>query len=141
VRVEGIRLTGSGSRTIAKILGLFFENEFKAVARMMAAFYPARRAPCSRSAARARSTFASHNRTIEDYDRSGECAAGTGSFFDQQALRMRYSVEDVGDLVCARRLRRAHRRPLLGVRQERHDPRAAEGTRCRLKSCAACVMP
>ena len=27
----------------------------------------------------------------------------------------------------ARRLRRAHRRPLLGVRQERHDPRPAEG--------------
>ena len=39
-RVEGIRVTGSGSRTIAKVLGLFFENEFKAIARMMAAFYP-----------------------------------------------------------------------------------------------------
>src|SRR5208283_6117183 len=26
-RVEGIRVTGSGSRTIAKVLGLFFENE------------------------------------------------------------------------------------------------------------------
>src|SRR5690242_17091772 len=28
--IEGIRVTGSGSRTIAKILGLYFENEFKA---------------------------------------------------------------------------------------------------------------
>src|ERR1700746_981047 len=36
-RVEGMRVTGSGSRTIAKVLGLFFENEFKAIARMMAA--------------------------------------------------------------------------------------------------------
>ena len=35
-----------------------------------------------------------------DYDRSGECAAGTGSFLDQQALRMQYSVEEVGELVC-----------------------------------------
>ena len=35
-----------------------------------------------------------------DYDRSGECAAGTGSFLDQQALRMQYSVEEVGQLVC-----------------------------------------
>ena len=34
-RVEGMRVTGSGSRTIAKVLGLFFENEFKAIARMM----------------------------------------------------------------------------------------------------------
>ena len=46
--------------------------------------------------------------TILDYDRSGECAAGTGSFLDQQALRMRYSVEEVGGLVahagCAARI-------------------------------------
>ena len=39
-RIEGIRVTGSGSRTIAKVLGLFFENEFKAIARMMGTFYP-----------------------------------------------------------------------------------------------------
>ena len=36
-RVEGMRVTGSGSRTIAKVLGLFFENEFKAIARMIGA--------------------------------------------------------------------------------------------------------
>ena len=40
-RIEGIRVTGSGSRTIAKILGIYFENEFKAIARMIGAFYPA----------------------------------------------------------------------------------------------------
>ena len=39
-RVEGIRVTGSGSRTSAKVLGLFFENEFKAIARMIRALYP-----------------------------------------------------------------------------------------------------
>src|SRR5271165_5103811 len=39
-RVEGMRVTGSGSRTIAKVLGLFFENEFKAIAKMMSTFYP-----------------------------------------------------------------------------------------------------
>ena len=40
-RVEGIRVTGSGSRTIAKVLGLFFENEFKAIARMIGTVLPA----------------------------------------------------------------------------------------------------
>jgi len=39
-RVEGMRVTGSGSRTIAKVLGLFFENEFKAIARMISTWYP-----------------------------------------------------------------------------------------------------
>jgi len=57
-QVEGIRVTGSGSRTIAKVLALFFENEFKAIARMMVAVYR-RCAPCSKSAARARSTSGS----------------------------------------------------------------------------------
>src|SRR5437763_15687882 len=99
VCVEGMRVTGSGSRTIAKVLGLFFENEFKAIARMIAEFYP-----------RARTVFEIGGESskyirleqgsIVDYDRSGECAAGTGSFLDQQALRMQYSVEEVGDLVC-----------------------------------------
>jgi hypothetical protein len=37
---------------------------------------------------------------IVDYDRSGECAAGTGSFLDQQASRMGYSVEEIGEVVC-----------------------------------------
>ena len=56
-RVEGIRVTGSGSRTIAKILGLYFENEFKAIARMMRDFYPQVQTVFE-SAAKARSTSA-----------------------------------------------------------------------------------
>jgi hypothetical protein len=39
-QIEGIRVTGSGSRAIAKILGIYYENEFKATAHMVAAFYP-----------------------------------------------------------------------------------------------------
>jgi predicted CoA-substrate-specific enzyme activase len=99
VRVDGIRVTGSGSRTIAKVLGLFFENEFKAIARMMTAFYPQIRTVFEIGGES--SKYIRLDATgIQDYDRSGECAAGTGSFLDQQALRMQYSVEEVGDLVC-----------------------------------------
>src|ERR1039457_5677121 len=105
--VEGIRVTGSGSRTIAKILGLYFENEFKAMARMIAEFYPHARTVLEIGGESSK-YIRLDQRTILDYDRSGECAAGTGSFLDQQALRMRYSVEEVGDLVahagCAARI-------------------------------------
>ena len=31
--VEGIRVTGSGSQLIAKVLGIYFENEFRAIAK------------------------------------------------------------------------------------------------------------
>jgi len=106
-RVEGIRVTGSGSRTIARILGLYFENEFKAIARMIAAYHPAARTVFEIGGESSK-YIRLENQAILDYDRSGECAAGTGSFLDQQALRMKYSVEDVGDLVahagCAARI-------------------------------------
>ena len=106
-RVEGMRVTGSGSRTIAKVLGLFFENEFKAIARMMATVYPHVRTVFEIGGESSK-YMRLENGSIVDYDRSGECAAGTGSFLDQQALRMQYSVEEVGDVVstakCAARI-------------------------------------
>ena len=106
-RVEGIRVTGSGSRTIARLLGLYFENEFKAVARMMAEYYPHVRTVFEIGGESSK-YIRLENQTILDYDRSGECAAGTGSFLDQQALRMKYAVEDVGCIVgeagCAARI-------------------------------------
>jgi predicted CoA-substrate-specific enzyme activase len=37
---------------------------------------------------------------LEDYETNGDCAAGTGSFIDQQATRLRYAVEEVGAIAC-----------------------------------------
>ena len=103
-RIEGLRVTGSGSRAISKILGIYFENEFKAIARMMASFHPNVRTIFEIGGESSRFILLEGNAThpgcgILDYDHSGECAAGTGSFLDQQALRMGYSVEEIGDLV------------------------------------------
>ena len=104
-KVEGIRVTGSGSRTIAKILGIYFENEFKAIARMMALFYPEVRTVFEIGGESSKYILLERDPEtggcgIVDYDRSGECAAGTGSFIDQQALRMGYSVEEAGGVAC-----------------------------------------
>jgi predicted CoA-substrate-specific enzyme activase len=99
VRVEGMRVTGSGSRAIARVLGLYFENEFKAIARMMGTFYPAARTVFEIGGESSK-YIRLEGSSIVDYDRSGECAAGTGSFLDQQALRMRFAVEEVGAIVC-----------------------------------------
>jgi predicted CoA-substrate-specific enzyme activase len=98
-RIEGIRVTGSGSRTIAKVLGLFFENEFKAIARTIGALYPNVRTVFEIGGESSK-YMRIEGGGIVDYDRSGECAAGTGSFLDQQALRMQYSVEEAGEAAC-----------------------------------------
>jgi len=38
--------------------------------------------------------------TVKDYDTNGDCAAGTGSFIDQQAHRMKMKVEHIGEMVA-----------------------------------------
>jgi predicted CoA-substrate-specific enzyme activase len=103
--VEGIRVTGSGSQLIAKILGIYFENEFRAVAKGMRVFYPEVRTVFemggeSSKYIRLEPTNQSRYLGITDYSSSGDCAAGTGSFIDQQASRLLYKVDEVGPVAC-----------------------------------------
>ena len=115
-QVQGIRVTGSGARFVAEALRAKPENEFKAIACGIGSCYPeictvfeiggesskfillspveqrdAGNNPVSRSAVGG----------ILDYSTSGECAAGTGSFLDQQASRLKYRVEEIGEVVAA----------------------------------------
>jgi predicted CoA-substrate-specific enzyme activase len=103
--VEGIRVTGSGSQLFAKILGIYFENEFRAIAKGMRIFYPQVRTVFemggeSSKYLRLDLSAVGKHLGILDYQTSGECAAGTGSFIDQQASRLLYSVEEVGAAAC-----------------------------------------
>jgi predicted CoA-substrate-specific enzyme activase len=103
--VEGIRVTGSGSQLIAKVLGIYFENEFRAIAKGMRTFYPQVRTVFEMGGEASKylrldPTVTGKHLGIVDYQTSGECAAGTGSFIDQQATRLLYSIEEVGPAAC-----------------------------------------
>jgi len=103
--VEGIRVTGSGSELIAKVLGIYFENEFRAVAKGVREFYPEVRTVFEMGGETSKylhlePTARSRYLGIVDYQSSGDCAAGTGSFIDQQASRLLYNVEEVGPAAC-----------------------------------------
>jgi predicted CoA-substrate-specific enzyme activase len=103
--IEGIRVTGSGSQLIAKILGIYFENEFRAVAKGVRTLYPEVRSVFEMGGEaskylRLEPTAKSKYLGIVDYETSGDCAAGTGSFIDQQASRLLYGVEEVGPAAC-----------------------------------------
>ena len=103
--VEGIRVTGSGSQLIAKVLGIYFENEFRAIAKGLRTFYPQVRTVFEMGGEASKYLRLDPNVTgkhlgIVDYQTSGECAAGTGSFIDQQATRLLYSIEQVGPAAC-----------------------------------------
>jgi predicted CoA-substrate-specific enzyme activase len=104
--VEGIRVTGSGSELIAKLLGIYFENEFRAVAKGVREFYPEVRTVFEMGGETSKYLHLepgakSKYLGIVDYQSSGDCAAGTGSFIDQQATRLLYTVEEVGSAACA----------------------------------------
>ena len=103
--VEGIRVTGSGSQLLAKVLGIYFENEFRAIAKGMRTFNSEVRTIFeiggeSSKYLRLDPAAVGKHLGIVDYQTSGECAAGTGSFIDQQATRLLYSVEQVGAAAC-----------------------------------------
>jgi predicted CoA-substrate-specific enzyme activase len=121
--IEGLRVTGSGGRLIAESRGANSENEFKAIACAVSRLYPHVRTvfeiggesskylrlaeSCNgqQASGSSRNTYATG---IADYSTSGECAAGTGSFLDQQATRLQYRVEEIGQVVsqakCAARI-------------------------------------
>jgi predicted CoA-substrate-specific enzyme activase len=102
--VRGVRVTGSAGRLISEALRARYENEFKAIARGLHALHP-----------EVVTVFEMGGETskfirlegdcdlggvgIADYQTNGDCAAGTGSFMDQQASRLLYDIEDVGDVV------------------------------------------
>ena len=104
-KIEGIRVTGSGSQLIAKILGIYFENEFKAIAKATPVYYPQARTVFEMGGGSSKyilldEVAAAGRLGILDYSTSGDCAAGTGSFLDQQASRLLYNVEEIGEVVC-----------------------------------------
>jgi predicted CoA-substrate-specific enzyme activase len=108
-----IRVTGSGGHRVAEALNLPSENEFKAIARGVCALYPQVRTVFEMGGENSKYLLLEHSRNdgrdsaglsgasagILDYSMSSQCAAGTGSFIDQQASRLQYRVEDIGAVV------------------------------------------
>jgi predicted CoA-substrate-specific enzyme activase len=109
-----IRVTGSGGHRVAQALKLPFENEFKSIARGVSALYPQIHTVFEMGGENSKYLLLDRSRNsdgnggaglfssaagILDYSTSSQCAAGTGSFIDQQASRLQYRVEDIGAVV------------------------------------------
>ena len=108
------RVTGSGAHRVAEALNLPSENEFKAIARGVSALYPEIRTVFEMGGENSKyllldgsqssdgdvsADLSGRSAGIRDYSMSSQCAAGTGSFIDQQASRLQYRVEDIGAVV------------------------------------------
>jgi len=112
--IGGIVLTGSSSGVIGEKLSIPVENEFKTVAKAVSVLYPD--VVNIFEMGGENSKFIKISRVdgvtgIEDYETNGDCAAGTGSFMDQQANRLQFDIDKVGDVVM-----KAERSPKIAGR-------------------------
>ncbi len=101
--IIGICMTGNGSNAFGSLFNASVENSFKAIARGCGMFFTEARTILELGGETARYIRIDRqdNGTIRivDYERNGDCAAGTGAFIEQQAARLKYSLEEIGDAV------------------------------------------
>ncbi len=95
-------VTGSGGKLIAELLGAEFMNEIVAQAKAAEHLYPQVRTIIDMGGEDSKLILLKSNSgklIIEDFSMNTICAAGTGSFLDQQATRLGLSIEEeFGDL-------------------------------------------
>jgi len=101
-RVGGLCTTGSGAEGIARLLGVPSVNEIVAQSRATARLCPQVRTIIEIGGAEAKLILLERDGDgslrVGDFAMNDICAAGTGSFLDQQASRLRVSIEEFGEL-------------------------------------------
>ncbi|MDI6784362.1 MAG: acyl-CoA dehydratase activase, partial [bacterium] len=102
--LAGVACTGSGGKLVAEILGCQFVNEIIAATKSTAALYPHLRTIIELGGEDSKLIILESqpdNQTVRlaDFATNTICAAGTGSFLDQQAHRLGISIEkEFGEL-------------------------------------------
>ena len=104
-KVRGVAVTGKSGLHLAAAIGALYENDFRCLVRGVGAVQPDARTIFEMGGENAKvirlePTGGNGSLRIRDYDSNGDCAAGTGSFIDQQANRMQLAVEEVGEMVA-----------------------------------------
>jgi predicted CoA-substrate-specific enzyme activase len=98
--VKGVTLTGSGAKFVGANLGVKSITEFKAIAEVFKHLFPDVRSVFEIGGENSK-YLGLKDGLIADYETNGDCAAGTGSFLDQQAKRLMYEIENVGNVALS----------------------------------------
>jgi predicted CoA-substrate-specific enzyme activase len=98
---QSVSFTGTGGKLLAELLGGNFINEIIAQARAVQYFYPQVRTIIDIGGEDSKLIFIEEEERrfkISDFSMNTLCAAGTGSFLDQQASRLGLTIEEFGQL-------------------------------------------
>lgn len=98
LKVQGVGATGSGRLLAGAMLGAdVIKNEITAHAYAAVHFHPEARAIIEIGGQDSKLIILAHG-VVSDFSMNTVCAAGTGSFLDHQAERLKVPIEDFGDL-------------------------------------------
>jgi predicted CoA-substrate-specific enzyme activase len=98
---RSISFTGTGGKLLSELLGGNFINEIIAQARAVQHFYPQVRTIIDMGGEDSKLILIEEEEShfkIRDFSMNTLCAAGTGSFLDQQASRLGLTIEEFGQL-------------------------------------------
>jgi len=96
-RIARVAVTGSGGKVVARCTGAAFVNEVAAAARAAGALYPHVRTVIDIGGEDSKLVLVSGDGRIRDFSMNTNCAAGTGSFLDEQAGRLGYTIEQFAE--------------------------------------------
>lgn len=101
--VVGMSATGRGGKLLSEILDIPFVNEVIAQAKATGCLYPEVRTIIEIGGEDSKFINIEHDSGIDlhvvrDFAMNTICAAGTGSFLDQQAARLELNIEEFGEL-------------------------------------------
>lgn len=102
-RIGGLAATGSGGRVVADVLEGAFVNEVIAQAAATSRLYPWVQTIIEIGGEDSKLIFvdpqrAESSNSVADFAMNAACAAGTGSFLDEQAVRLGLDIEEFGQL-------------------------------------------
>jgi predicted CoA-substrate-specific enzyme activase len=100
---QAISLTGTGGKLLAELLGGQFVNEIIAQAKAISFLHPEVRTIIDMGGEDSKLILVDYDGAngdfkISDFSMNTLCAAGTGSFLDQQASRLDLTIEEFGEL-------------------------------------------
>ena len=93
-----LSITGSAGRLIASVLGIEPVNELVAQSYATKKLFPHIKTIIELGGEDSKLIQLGENSVVKEFSMNSVCAAGTGSFLDQQAERLRLTIEEFSDL-------------------------------------------
>ena len=101
--IEFVSTTGTGAKDFSSLIGAPFVNEIVALAKAFDHLYPHIRGVIDIGGEDSKLILfeqdgAGERLHVKDFSMNALCAAGTGSFLDQQASRLRFTIEEFSEV-------------------------------------------